>query len=359
MKKFWPFFFLSLMLSLFSTGVALLWRWWRRTGLFPRPCETLPLHNSPTAPTLTAGQQVKLLTYNVQYFAGKGHFFFYEGGADSHIAPETIAQSVREVARVIRAENPDIILLQEVNQNDQRTSLTDQLALLRAELPPEYACWTQTFYWRVGFVPHPQIWGPAGMSMVMLSKYRLHTAVRHALPTLPRPWYLRHFYFKRALLEVRVPVRHGRDLLVINTHLDVFDGDSEAAKIQVTAVQAHLEKLTKAGERWVLGGDFNLLPPGQRSLLPEKSQKFFSPYTELRPLFNRWHTAVPPMHHAPPHEHQKWCTLLPNDPSYTQPVCTLDHFFAAPDLPLRSSYVRQEDTLTASDHLPLITHVIA
>jgi hypothetical protein len=33
-------------------------------------------------PTLQPGQRLKVLTYNVQYMAGKNYFFFYEGGSD-------------------------------------------------------------------------------------------------------------------------------------------------------------------------------------------------------------------------------------------------------------------------------------
>jgi hypothetical protein len=195
MKKrtsyFWPLFALSLLLSLVGTAVAIFWQWWRRAGLFPAAEETLTVHNVPSAPTLAAGQTVKVMTYNVQYFAGTEQFFFYEGGQDVRPTRPQLVHNYAKIAGIIAAEQPDVVLLQEVNLGDSRTYGDDQLAGLRAHLPPEYACWAQTFYWRVGFVPHPHVWGAAGMTLVILSKYRLDTAVRFALPPLPRPWYLR------------------------------------------------------------------------------------------------------------------------------------------------------------------------
>jgi endonuclease/exonuclease/phosphatase family metal-dependent hydrolase len=352
-----------LLLSLITfllTSLGLAWLWLRRNTLRPRPVEPADFHNDPTAPLLSTGQTLKVMTYNVQYMAGTKQFFFYEGGTAVRPDPAAIPRTLEQVIRIIRAEDPDILLLQEVNKGDVRTGFDDQLALLREELPA-YRSWAQAFYWRASFVPHPKIWGPVGMTLAVLSKYQLRTAVRYALPSLPQPWLRRHFLLKRAMLEVRLPVadddKNRRDLVVINTHLDVFEADGEAAKRQITAVQEHLVRLTDEGLPWLMGGDFNLLPPGQRAFLPEKSQRFFSPYTELRPLFNHWHTAVPPMHGATTAQHQSYCSLLPNDPAYTEPVCTLDHIFSAPTLPQHNSYVRQQDTWHVSDHLPLITHL--
>jgi endonuclease/exonuclease/phosphatase family metal-dependent hydrolase len=141
------------------------------------------------APVLQPGQSLKVLSYNVQFVAGKNYVFFYDlpddAGPDERPSAADIAQTVQEVARVIRAENPDVILLQEVDDGSARTDHEDQLARLRALLPQDYKCHTATFYWKAAFVPHPRIMGAIGQKLAIVSKYRLDRASRYQLALAP------------------------------------------------------------------------------------------------------------------------------------------------------------------------------
>ncbi len=78
-----------------------------------------------TAPILEAAQQVKVLSWNVQYMAGKEYVFWYDklDNSGSDIAPsrDNIEKTFAEVVRVIQDEDPDVILLQEVNDGAKRT----------------------------------------------------------------------------------------------------------------------------------------------------------------------------------------------------------------------------------------------
>lgn len=49
-----------------------------------------------------------------------------------------------------------------------------------------------------------------------------------------------------------------------------------------------------------------------------------------------------------------WLTHFPNDPQVDGPDRTLDYLFYSPKLQRLDGYVRQEDTLTISDHLPVM-----
>ena len=95
--------------------------------------------------------------------------FFYDlpggKGPDKRPSKEDIAATLNEVARVIREENPDIILLQEVDDNARRTDYQDQLALLLELIPADYKFHASAFYWQSPFVPHPKIMGKVGMKL--------------------------------------------------------------------------------------------------------------------------------------------------------------------------------------------------
>ena len=81
----------------------------------PEAKETLPVSCvAPRAPTLLPGQALKVMTWNVQYLAGKNYVFWYDtadgSGPDERPTVEDMAASLDEVARVIRDEQPDLLL---------------------------------------------------------------------------------------------------------------------------------------------------------------------------------------------------------------------------------------------------------
>lgn len=86
-------------------------------------------------PTLVPGQALKVMTWNIQYLAGKRYVFWYDmadgSGPDERPTPEDIAYNLDEVARVLRDEQPDIVLLQEVDDGAKNTDYVNQLALLQ------------------------------------------------------------------------------------------------------------------------------------------------------------------------------------------------------------------------------------
>jgi endonuclease/exonuclease/phosphatase family metal-dependent hydrolase len=310
------------------------------------------------APILEPGQSVKVLTYNVQYMAGKNYVFFYDlphnAGPDERPTAAAIDATLREVARIIQTENPDVVLLQEVDDGAARTEYEDQLARLLTLLPQEnYRCQTAAFYWKADFVPHPRIMGSIGQKLAIISKYQINQATRYQLPVVTADPLTQQFSPKQAILEARLPVANSQDFALLATHLEVANRGTEVMQQQVAAVMERLESLNREGYAWLIGGDFNLLPPGQFERLAESQQPNFRAETELKPLIDRYRVIPDPFDVNGEHG-DSWLTMFTNDPATTGPDRTLDYIFYADRLTLLGGYVRQHDTLTISDHLPLI-----
>lgn len=309
------------------------------------------------APVLQPGQSLKVLTYNVQYMAGKNYVFFYDlphdAGPDERPSAADITQTVQEVARIIRAENPDLVLLQEVDDGSARTDYEDQLARLLALLPQDYRCHTSAFYWKAAFVPHPRIMGAIGHKLSIVSKYQIDQASRYQLALAPGNPLTQQFNPKRAILEARLPVENSQDVALLTTHLEVANRGTEVMQKQVAAVRERLDALDQNGATWLLGGDFNLLPPGQFERLQEDQKSNFRAETELQPLFDRYHV-IPGLEDIHGDNASQWYTMFVNDPRTTKPDRTLDYIFFAESMTLVDGYVRQHDTLSISDHLPVI-----
>lgn len=327
----------------------------------PRPAETIAVSVRSPAPELVPGQRLTVMSWNVQYLAGKGRVFFYDlpggDGPDERPASGEVSQTLRDVARVIADEDPDVVLLQEVDRGSRRTGRRNELAELLTLLPPDYACWAQAYYHRAWFVPHPRIMGSVGLTVAVISKYRIARAVRHQLPLMPGDPVTRLFNFKRCVLEARLPVAGGGELAAMNTHLDAFAQGSNTMERQVAAVLGLLKTLDDEGVPWVIGGDFNLLPPGGAYLrLAASQQSYFNPRTEIEPLFSRYR-AVPSLLEANGGQRQSWFTHFPNDPSVAGPDRTIDYIFISDRVGLDAHCVRQSGCMAISDHFPLIAEI--
>jgi endonuclease/exonuclease/phosphatase family metal-dependent hydrolase len=303
------------------------------------------------------GQKLKLMTWNVQYMAGKNYVFFYDlpgsAGPDTRPKPEDMAITVKEVGRVVRDENPDILLLQELDDGAKRTDYENQLQRLLAELPKDYCSYVSAYYWKAGFVPHPKILGAVGMKIAVISKYQIRQAGRHQLPLMPGNILLQQFNFKRAVLEARLPMSNGKEFTVLVTHLDAFAQGTRTMEQQVAQVKTLLAEMEQKQMPFVLGGDFNLLSPGAYDLLDPSQRSYYNPQTEMATLFKDFQV-VPNAQETLGPERERWFTYFPNDPEIGKPDRTIDYFVLSNHLTVARKYVRQSDTVKISDHFPVI-----
>jgi endonuclease/exonuclease/phosphatase family metal-dependent hydrolase len=326
------------------------------TTQHPAPVEAVTVAGSGGEP-IQPGQPVKVLSWNVQYMAGKDYVFFYDlpgdAGPDARPSPEAIAHTLDEVARVITDESPDIVLLQEVDIDASSAYHQDQLALLLERLPADYRYSAHTYYHRALFVPHPKIMGSVGMSLAVISKHPIASATRLQLPLMDNDPFTRMFYFHRCLLQCRLPIAGGGELVVMDTHLDAFAQGTDTMQRQTAMIRETLVDLDADGTPWIIGGDFNLLPPGQRPLITESRRSSYNEQSELAELTSRW-ASVPTVDDALGADRAQWFTHFPNDPTIKGPDRTIDYIFHSANVQVDDGRVRHGDTLSISDHLPVI-----
>jgi endonuclease/exonuclease/phosphatase family metal-dependent hydrolase len=325
----------------------------------PADVEPMSVTCPPSAPTLQAGQSLKIMTWNVQFMAGKNYTFWFDvpnsDGPDERPSPEDITQTLSEVARVIKDEDPDIIMLDEVDNGAARTDYEDQLARLKELLPDDYPCSTSAYYWKAIYVPHPRIHGKAGLTLVVLSKYKIASADRYQLALAPNSWIRQQFNTKRAMLAAHLPIQQGGEFVDIATHLDAFAQGSNTMELEVGQVDQLLADLTRVHAPFIIGGDFNLLPPDDNSFerLPAAHQGYYNTQSEIKPLYEAYQ-AIPSLADVTSPDFAKWYTYIPNDPAIPFPDSTLDYFFLPKSITVTDHYVRQDDTQKISDHFPVI-----
>jgi endonuclease/exonuclease/phosphatase family metal-dependent hydrolase len=342
---------LILIVLTFVTIYSLTWR--------PAAREVLPVSCSTQAPTLTPGQALKVMSWNVQYLAGKRYVFWNDlaSGTDDAPTPEDMAFSLDEVARVIRDEQPDVVLLQELDDGAKASDYQNQLKLLQERVADLYPCNAHAFDWKADFVPDPHIFGSVGRQLATLSRFEIEHAQRLQLPVNPANLISRQFQPKNALLVTYLPLSDGGQLAVLNTHLDRVTQPDETLQKQISAVAKVLDKFEGRGTPWLIGGDFNLLPLGQYQRLPNEQRTPYSADSALHVLWDKY-PMIPTNNEASGADRARWLTHYPNDPGLNGPDRTVDYLFYSPRIKRVEARVRQDDTLRISDHLPVIARFL-
>lgn len=339
--------FIALLLAVTASAWLLAWR--------PASREAVAAQCRAPAPQLQPGQALKVMTWNVQYLAGKRYIFWDDlpdtTGPDDKPSAEDLAYTLDEVVRVIRDEAPDIVLLQEVDDGAAATGEQDQQALIGARLADLYPCSIAAFDWKARFDPNPHVFGSAGRKLVTFSRFQISAGERIALPQRSSIPLLGLFAPQPALLQSELPIRGGATLTVINTRLERPNSDDTPQR-QIDDLELHLSALQRAGQPWLLGGDLGLLPLGQYPYLPDVLRAPYRDNSELNLLAARF-PMIPAVQESSGAQQADWYTHFPNDPRVNKPDRTLDYLIYSPRLSRIDAGVRRSDTLRISDHLPL------
>lgn len=327
----------------------------------PSAREAAPVACHIAAPMLRPGQALKVMTWNLQSLGGKGRVPQYQLDAT---APPTRqpsatvrAATLDQVVRVLREEQPDVLLLQELQDGARASDYEDQLGLLMERLSDLYPCRSEAFYWRASFVPHPRVIGSVGMKLATLSRFQMDSAERLQLPRGGGNLLTRPFALKHALLVSHLPLHGGGELVAINSQFATFAANDDTQFRQVEMTRGLLDHLEQSHTAWVFGGDLNLLPPGQYPLLAASQRSRYAPHSELASLSQRF-PSIPSAAEASGAERRNWYTYGPSGQPATAPDRSLDHLLHSPRLSRLDAQVRNRDTLDISDHLPLTARLL-
>ncbi len=251
----------------------------------------------PVASTPRPFTQIRLMTYNVHGC----------GGMDGRVSP-------RRVARVIAAQAPDIVALQEIDLGRRRSRTEDQAALIGRQLGMHAVfCPTITR-------------GQEHYGHALFSRWPIEIVKRALLPHDPKGWWKE----PRAALWVKVWV-DGTPVNLITTHLGL--GRRERLLQMHTLLSEEWLGRLRDDEAIIVCGDFNLTP-GSRpyGLMAQRLRDAQAARQGHRPL---------------------------NTFSSLRPFARLDHIFMSRRFDVANVVVpRSELTRVASDHLPLVADLV-
>ena len=240
----------------------------------PADEETLIVKGEATH-SIRITDELNVLSWNLGYGGlGEDADFFMDGGTSVVTGDETgVKMNMTRMISQMQELYPDIILLQEVDQNSKRSFYVDETDMMAKAFPNTETTFAQNY--KVAFVPYPiPPIGKVNSGIMTLSSYPVQSATRVQLPC-PFKWPVRVANLKRCLSIHRIPVNGTeRELVVINLHLEAFDS-GEGKIAQTKALAELMNKELEKDNYIIVGGDFNqIFSTEDASLFPHQEGKW-------------------------------------------------------------------------------------
>lgn len=232
------------------------------TDYVPPATLSIPIEKN-TQRQLDVGVPFTVTTFNIGY-AGldKTEDFFMDGGTRSHgRSKEQVMKNLEGITKVLKNVKSSFFFLQEVDINSSRSFHVDEFAYIKKHLPNYSA--TLALNYTVPWIPVPVLdpLGSTKSGLVTLSEYQITKSTRYSLYG-KEDWPQQMFDLDRCIMENRVLLKNGKELIMVNAHLSAYDKGGKVRKQQLQFLKQYMTKEYTKGNYIVIGGDWNHQIPG-------------------------------------------------------------------------------------------------
>ncbi len=254
--------------------------------------------------TLTVGEEHSLVSWNMGFGAYESDFGFFMDGGDRSWAwsKKRLNANLDNISALLKGENADLLLVQEVDTDSTRTYHVNELDKLTKALAEQSYCRVFAMNYDSPFLFYPitQPHGASKAGVATFSSYPITSAVRRSLPI--EEGFTKFLDLDRCYSVSRIPVEGGGELVLYNLHLSAYTSDGTIAVEQLELLLGDMEREYEQGHYCIAGGDFN------KDLLGDSSAYFGktdASYTWAQPIpedtFDGYHISlVPPLDEANP-----------------------------------------------------------
>ncbi len=220
---------------------------------------------SSTAPT---EQSLTLVTYNIGFGAYSADYsFFMDGGEHSRAySKQAVVNNTTGALNAIQAQNPDFVVLQEVDVDGTRSYGVDQSELIAQGFPTFDRVFAQNYDSPYFIYPFGEPIGANKSGLMTLSSFDISSATRRSLP-IEESLY-KYLDLDRAYTVSTVKASNGKNIILYNVHLSAYTSDGTIADEQMKMLSADMKAQYQKGNYIIAAGDFN------KDLLGDSSQYF-------------------------------------------------------------------------------------
>lgn len=222
----------------------------------PNAIEAVPIHRRSVvrAPSTPAPSTLRVMSWNIKYGGGRIDFWFDLWGDRVQMSEAEVDTNLARITALVREVDPDLLLVQEIEVSSRRSAYVNMVRRILESTDLSYAAYFPT--WRSKYIPSEGL-GRMDLGNAIFSRYPIRSAQRIAqADRTDQDPLTAYFYIHRAVGRAVVDV--GRDVAALVVHTEAYDQDGTKRKqlIQILDLINH-EPLP-----FVIGGDFNALPPG-------------------------------------------------------------------------------------------------
>lgn len=206
------------------------------------------------------GREYTIVTMNVGFGAYTPDFtFFMDGGKNGRAeSEESVIACTYGASDTVLGFLPDIVLLQEVDTDSDRSHHVDQTKLInerfaeKGNYDSSFAInWDSPYMFLPLIRPH----GVARTGLYTLSAFDITSSLRRSLPV--STGFSKIIDLDRCYSVNRIPVENGKELVIINTHLSAYGTDDAQGNAQLEMIYADMKAEYEKGNYVICGGDFN------------------------------------------------------------------------------------------------------
>ena len=221
------------------------------------------MSNDTSLPPSSYPDSIKVMTWNIRFGVARAPWFGDSCGDRVIMESDDIETGLAGIINFINIENPDILLIQEIDIESKRSAYIDQLDWIinNNTIGLNYAAYGSM--WQADYVPSDGL-GKVNAGNAILSKYPLSDAKRIQLPLRQdQPEYEKYFYLRRNFLKAKVDILNDKtkSFYALVVHATAFATDDTKQK-QIDTFKLALDEIHNSDAYFVAGGDFNAVPPG-------------------------------------------------------------------------------------------------
>ena len=314
--------------------------WWAAGTLIPTEDYTQGFMGTTSLDSPEVSEAAfSVMTYNIGFGGGLG-------GLNAHVPNRAqIQQNLDKMVAAVRAQNPDILCVQEIDMASRRSTYIDEVRWIATQAGfPYYAV---AYTWAQQWVPYPTTldfrchFGRTLAGQAVFSKFPIHA---QQVLRFPKPgqnsWIYNLFYLDRVAQILTLDLGAQGLIRVVNVHLEAWNARSREAQV------AQLLSTLGTLDRTIVAGDFNTIPDvaQKRDQFSDDSEDDYRDDRSFSQISRHLSEVLPAA--TPVEESAQW--TYPSD----APSRRLDYIFYGPGLTCSGSEVVQSAG-SGSDHLPV------
>jgi endonuclease/exonuclease/phosphatase family metal-dependent hydrolase len=198
--------------------------------------------------------QLKIMAWNIKYGANRLAFWFDCWGDRVSMSKQEVESNMDKIYALLKEIDPDILMVEEIEVNSRRSAYYDMVQGIVDHTNLNYGAYFET--WDSRYIPSEGL-GRMNLGNAIFSKYPITEASKiRQRDRTDLDVTEEIFYIKRAIGKAKIQVGQ-QSINAFVVHTEAYDLD----QTKFNQIQQIYSLLSKETEPWVIGGDFNELPP--------------------------------------------------------------------------------------------------